>query len=76
MLTKPRIISLLLVTTIAPMFVAGSPDFVLVLLVFVGGLPLADVAEVLAVPLGTVKSRLHHARAALAAALTAQEVPE
>ena len=25
MLTKPRIISLLLVTTIAPMFVAGNP---------------------------------------------------
>ena len=45
-------------------------------LVFVAGLPLADVAEVLAVPVGTVKSRLHHARAAVAAALTAQEVPE
>ncbi len=26
-LTKPRIISLLLVTTIAPMFVAGTPDW-------------------------------------------------
>ena len=25
MLTKPRIISLLLVTTVAPMFVAGNP---------------------------------------------------
>ena len=45
-------------------------------LVFVAGLPLADVAEVLASPVGTVKSRLHHARAAVAAALTAQEVPE
>ncbi|WP_433201669.1 RNA polymerase sigma factor [Dactylosporangium sp. CS-047395] len=45
-------------------------------LVFVAGLPLADVADILAVPLGTVKSRLHHARAALAAALIAQEVPE
>ncbi|MEU4156433.1 sigma-70 family RNA polymerase sigma factor [Actinoplanes sp. NPDC026670] len=45
-------------------------------LVFVAGLPLADVAEVLAIPVGTVKSRLHHARAAVAAALTAQEVPE
>ena len=45
-------------------------------LVFVAGLPLADVAEVLAVPVGTVKSRLHHARAAVAAALVAQEVPE
>ncbi|GIE28614.1 DNA-directed RNA polymerase sigma-70 factor [Actinoplanes italicus] len=45
-------------------------------LVFVAGLPLAEVAEVLGVPVGTVKSRLHHARAAVAAALTAQEVPE
>jgi RNA polymerase sigma-70 factor (ECF subfamily) len=45
-------------------------------LVFVAGLPLADVAEVLTIPVGTVKSRLHHARAAIAAALTAQEVPE
>ena len=45
-------------------------------LVFVAGLPLADVAEVLAIPVGTVKSRLYHARAAVAAALTAQEVPE
>jgi RNA polymerase sigma-70 factor (ECF subfamily) len=45
-------------------------------LVFVAGLPLADVAEVLAIPVGTVKSRLFHARAAVAAALTAQEVPE
>jgi hypothetical protein len=33
MLTKPRIISLLLVTTIAPMFVAGSPGWVLVAIV-------------------------------------------
>ncbi|MDB4869378.1 MAG: Protoheme farnesyltransferase, partial [Gemmatimonadales bacterium] len=30
MLTKPRIISLLLVTTVAPMFVAGSPGWLLV----------------------------------------------
>jgi RNA polymerase sigma-70 factor (ECF subfamily) len=45
-------------------------------LVFVAGLPLADVAEVLAIPVGTVKSRLHHARAAVAAALTAEEVSE
>jgi heme o synthase len=36
-LTKPRIISLLLVTTIAPMFVAGRPSWELVLVVFVGG---------------------------------------
>jgi len=45
-------------------------------LVFVAGLPLADVAEVLAIPVGTVKSRLYHARAAVAAALVAQEVSE
>ena len=45
MLTKPRIISLLLVTTIAPMFVAGSPDFVLVVLVFVGGYLMAGGAN-------------------------------
>ena len=45
MLTKPRIISLLLVTTIAPMFVAGSPDFALVVLVFVGGYLMAGGAN-------------------------------
>lgn len=45
-------------------------------LVFVAGLPLADVAEVLAIPVGTVKSRLYHARAAVAAALVAQQVRE
>jgi RNA polymerase sigma factor (sigma-70 family) len=38
-------------------------------LAFGAELPHAAIAEVLAVPLGTVKSRLHHARAALAAAL-------
>ena len=36
-LTKPRIISLLLVTTIAPMFVAGQPSWLLVLHAVVGG---------------------------------------
>jgi len=36
-LTKPRIISLLLVTAIMPMYVAGSPSWQLVLAVFVGG---------------------------------------
>jgi protoheme IX farnesyltransferase len=41
MLTKPRIISLLLVTTILPMFVAGSPGIALVLIVIVGGYLLA-----------------------------------
>ncbi len=45
MLTKPRIISLLLVTTIAPMFVAGSPNIALVLLVFVGGYLMAGGAN-------------------------------
>ena len=44
-LTKPRIISLLLVTTIAPMFVAGSPSWTLVLTVFVGGYLMAGGAN-------------------------------
>jgi protoheme IX farnesyltransferase len=44
-LTKPRIISLLLVTTIAPMFVAGRPGWVLVLGVFVGGYLMAGGAN-------------------------------
>jgi protoheme IX farnesyltransferase len=44
-LTKPRIISLLLVTTIAPMYVAGSPAWTLVLAVFVGGYLMAGGAN-------------------------------
>jgi len=44
-LTKPRIISLLLVTTIAPMFVAGTPSLGLVLLVAVGGYLMAGGAN-------------------------------
>ena len=44
-LTKPRIISLLLVTTIAPMYVAGSPGWRLVLAVFVGGYLMAGGAN-------------------------------
>jgi protoheme IX farnesyltransferase len=44
-LTKPRIISLLLVTTIAPMYVAGSPSWQLVLTVFVGGYLMAGGAN-------------------------------
>ena len=44
-LTKPRIISLLLVTTIAPMFVAGDPPWELVLAVFVGGYLMAGGAN-------------------------------
>jgi len=45
MLTKPRIISLLLVTTIAPMFVAGEPSWGLVLLVTAGGYLMAGGAN-------------------------------
>jgi protoheme IX farnesyltransferase len=44
-LTKPRIISLLLVTTIAPMFVAGTPSWFLVFVVFVGGYLMAGGAN-------------------------------
>src|SRR3569832_1688870 len=44
-LTKPRIISLLLVTTIAPMYVAGDPRWQLVLAVFVGGYLMAGGAN-------------------------------
>jgi heme o synthase len=44
-LTKPRIISLLLVTTIAPMYVAGRPDWRLVLVVFIGGYLMAGGAN-------------------------------
>ncbi len=44
-LTKPRIISLLLVTTVAPMFVAGSPSWGLVVLVTVGGYLMAGGAN-------------------------------
>jgi len=36
-LTKPRIISLLLVTTVAPMYVAGVPSVLTVLIVMLGG---------------------------------------
>ena len=44
-LTKPRIISLLLVTTIAPMFAAGSPSLWTVLLVTIGGYLMAGGAN-------------------------------
>ena len=44
-LTKPRIISLLLVTTIAPMFVAGTPGWELVVVVFIGGYLMAGGAN-------------------------------
>src|SRR5213082_522021 len=44
-LTMPRIITLLLVTTIAPMFVAGHPSWSLVLAVFIGGYLMAGGAN-------------------------------
>ena len=58
--------------------IARLPDHhrEVIALVFVAGLPLAEVAAVLGVPVGTVKSRLHHARAALARTLATQGVPE
>ena len=45
MVTKPRIISLLLVTTVAPMFVAGNPTWLNVLVVVVGGYLMAGGAN-------------------------------
>jgi protoheme IX farnesyltransferase len=45
MLTKPRIISLLLVTTAAPMFVAGRPSWLTVLIVMIGGYLMAGGAN-------------------------------
>ena len=44
-LTKPRIISLLLVTTVAPRYAAGSPSLLLVLLVTIGGYLMAGGAN-------------------------------
>ncbi|BAH39623.1 MAG TPA: protoheme IX farnesyltransferase [Gemmatimonas aurantiaca] len=44
-LTKPRIISLLLVTTVMPMYAAGSPTWITVLLVMVGGYLMAGGAN-------------------------------
>jgi protoheme IX farnesyltransferase len=45
MLTKPRIISLLLVTTAAPMYIAGSPSWITLLVVMVGGYLMAGGAN-------------------------------
>jgi heme o synthase len=45
MLTKPRIISLLLVTTAAPMYIAGSPSWSTLLIVMVGGYLMAGGAN-------------------------------
>jgi protoheme IX farnesyltransferase len=44
-LTKPRIISLLLLTTVAPMFVAGSPTWLTVVIVLIGGYLMAGGAN-------------------------------
>ncbi len=44
-LTKPRIISLLLVTTVAPMFVAGTPGWSAVIWVTIGGYLMAGGAN-------------------------------
>jgi protoheme IX farnesyltransferase len=44
-LTKPRIISLLLVTTAAPMYIAGSPTLLQVLIVMLGGYLMAGGAN-------------------------------
>lgn len=56
--------------------VARLPDHhrEVIALALVAGLPLVEVAEVLAIPVGTVKSRLHHARSALVRALSVEEV--
>ena len=45
MLTKPRIISLLLVTTVAPRYVAGDPGWPLVVVVLLGGYLMAGGAN-------------------------------
>ena len=45
MLTKPRIISLLLVTTAAPMYIAGSPSWFTLLIVMAGGYLMAGGAN-------------------------------
>jgi protoheme IX farnesyltransferase len=44
-LTKPRIISLLLLTTIAPMYIAGTPSLALLAIVAVGGYLMAGGAN-------------------------------
>ena len=44
-LTKPRIISLLLVTTVVPMYMAGTPDWRVVLVVLLGGYLMAGGAN-------------------------------
>ncbi|MEX2181257.1 MAG: heme o synthase [Gemmatimonadaceae bacterium] len=78
-LTKPRIISLLLVTTIAPMYVAGVPAWSTVVLVVIGGYLMAgganavnmyldrDIDDVMArTRMRPIPSRRMHATAVLA----------
>ncbi|MFN0099106.1 MAG: heme o synthase [Gemmatimonadaceae bacterium] len=78
-LTKPKIISLLLVTTIAPMYVAGDPSLTTVLLVALGGYLMAgganavnmymdrDIDDVMArTKLRPIPSGRMHARAVIA----------
>ena len=51
-----------------------SPEHrAVVVLHYYAGLPLAEIAEILAVPYGTVGSRLHHATRALRASISASE---
>jgi RNA polymerase sigma factor (sigma-70 family) len=45
-------------------------------LMFVAEMPQAEIAAVIGVPVGTVKSRLHHARSALVRSLAEAEVQE
>jgi RNA polymerase sigma factor (sigma-70 family) len=62
---------------IAEAFAALAPRHREVLaLAFAARMPHGEIAEVLGVPVGTVKSRLHHARAALARSLADRGVVE
>lgn len=55
-------------------FVRLSPEHrAAIVLHHYAGLPLADMAESLGIPVGTVKSRLHHARLALRAAIDSDD---
>jgi len=62
---------------VADAFAALAPQHREVLaLAFAARVPHGEIAEVLGVPVGTVKSRLHHARVALARSLADREVVE
>jgi len=62
---------------VADAFAALAPQHREVLaLAFAARVPHGEIAEVLGVPVGTVKSRLHHARAALARSLAERGVVE